>query len=318
MLGLDRTLSPDTPFQHDRLTAPRAVMHRHECYELLYLASGALSVWADGRTEKMTAGMFALFVPGVLHACESADDTVTADVWMWSRELLPDLTALLSDRFPYHSVFTLPDGDRDRFLAGLAQADASTQLRVGAPVRRKKADRTPTLLPADLLVLRGTLYTALADFFRAEPMVTRSKRTLLLEEITAYVEAGYRYPISMTVLADKLGYERHYLSRFFRTSVSLHFTTYVDSYRVEEAMDLLRRTGLPMATVARHCGFGSVRTFDRVFLKMTGQTPTAYRLAVSAAPGDASDPKNDAAPDGTAKANGENGKDSGSHSVGNA
>ena len=308
MLGLDRTLSPDTPFQHDRLTVPHAVMHRHACYELLYLESGELSLWADGRTEKMVPGTFALFVPGVLHACETTGDTATADVWMWQSELLPDLTALLSDRFPYHAVFTLPDGDKERFLAGLAQADASTQLRVGTPARRKKkADRTPTLLPADLLVLRGTLYTALADFFRAEHMMTRSKRILLLEEIVAYVEAGYRYPISMTVLADKLGYERHYLSRFFRASVSLHFTTYVDSYRVEEAMDLLRRTGLPMATVARHCGFGSVRTFDRVFLKMTGQTPTAYRLAVSAAPADASNPENQAVPAGAAETDGETG-----------
>lgn len=279
MLGLDRTLSPDTPFQHDRLTAPHAVMHRHACYELLYLERGELSLWTDGRREVMKAGTFALFVPGVLHACDPVDPASAADVWMWSPELIPDLTALLTDRFPYHAVFTLPDGDKERFLTGLAQADASTQLRVGTPTRRKKTDRAPTLLPADLLVLRGTLYTALADFFRAEPMVTRSKRTLLLEEIVAYVEEGYRHPISMTVLADKLGYERHYLSRFFRASVSLHFTTYVDCYRVEEAMDLLRRTGLPMATVARHCGFGSVRTFDRVFQKMTGQTPTAYRLS---------------------------------------
>lgn len=278
MLGLDRTLSADTPFLHFTVGGLKSVMHRHACYELVYARRGGFSLWAAGREETVPEGGFALLLPGVLHSYDAAEDGV-ADLWLWRPELLPDFGMLIADRQPLHAVFSLPEAEAAALLKGLAEAEAAPVLCAPEQPRKKAHRRAPATVPADLLALRGTLYTALAQFFRGMPMVQKSSKLLLLEEIVAYVEEGYKHPISMTLLADKIGYERHYLSRFFRASVRMHFTTYVDSYRIEEAMDLLRRTGLPMATVARHCGFGSVRTFDRVFLQLVGQTPSAFKEA---------------------------------------
>ena len=283
MLGLDRTLSPDTPFLHFSVRGLKSVMHRHTCYELVYAHRGSIPVWVAGREETLPEGSFALLLPGMLHSYDAAEDSV-ADLWLWRPELLPDLGMLIADRQPLHAVFSLPEADAVALLKGLTDAEAAPSLCVPERPRKKSHRRAPVTLPADLLALRGTLYSALAQYFRGMPMVQKSSQLLLLEEVVAYVEEGYKYPISMTLLADKIGYERHYLSRFFRASVHMHFTTYVDSYRIEEAMDLLRRTGLPMATVARHCGFGSVRTFDRVFLQLVGQTPSAFKEAAKKQP----------------------------------
>lgn len=52
---------------------------------------------------------------------------------------------------------------------------------------------------------------------------------------------------------------------------------YLNRLRVQKAMQMLRHSRLPIAEVARQTGFPDSAYFDRVFRKMTGTRPLAYR-----------------------------------------
>jgi transcriptional regulator GlxA family with amidase domain len=54
------------------------------------------------------------------------------------------------------------------------------------------------------------------------------------------------------------------------------FVRYLSIIRISQAADLLTTTDLKITDIAYQCGFSSIRTFNRVFLEVTGYTPTEY------------------------------------------
>ena len=47
--------------------------------------------------------------------------------------------------------------------------------------------------------------------------------------------------------------------------------------RINRACKLLGEDSLNITEIANECGFSTIRTFNRVFLKTVGMTPKAYR-----------------------------------------
>ena len=78
-------------------------------------------------------------------------------------------------------------------------------------------------------------------------------------------------------LADALSYEYHYLSRVFHESLHIRFRTLVNQYRCDRAKMLITSTDTTLSEIAMSCGFGSIRSFNRIFLEMTGVTPSELR-----------------------------------------
>jgi len=70
--------------------------------------------------------------------------------------------------------------------------------------------------------------------------------------------------------------ERH-LSRLFRAYVHETPAQYVRRVRTEAAAQLLVSTGLPLAAVARRCGFGSTESLRQAFLDRYAVPPSRYR-----------------------------------------
>jgi len=97
----------------------------------------------------------------------------------------------------------------------------------------------------------------------------------------AEIEKNYSDPqLNVSLVADRLGVSIAYLSRCFKKNGSANISDYLTNYRVERAKDLLSRTGqeeIPMSEVSVMCGFGSLRTFMRVFKACEGITPGQFR-----------------------------------------
>lgn len=71
--------------------------------------------------------------------------------------------------------------------------------------------------------------------------------------------------IPATKLAELLAYKKH------------TFATFVNSYRITYAIDLLSTTDLPIEDIAYRCGFNSRSTFYKQFIRITGNHPGNYR-----------------------------------------
>lgn len=87
------------------------------------------------------------------------------------------------------------------------------------------------------------------------------------------------YNITIEELAEATGISARYLSQVINQGLDKNFYDFINSYRVEEAKSLLsdRGKGLRINEVMYDSGFSSKSTFNAVFRKVTGQTPSEYR-----------------------------------------
>jgi AraC-like DNA-binding protein len=94
----------------------------------------------------------------------------------------------------------------------------------------------------------------------------------------------YRDPdLTLSRLADQLDTTPHKLSEVLNAELSQTFYDFVNGYRVEEVRRRLadtESTQLNVLTLAMDAGFSSKSTFNQVFKKLTGQTPSTYRKAL--------------------------------------
>ena len=89
--------------------------------------------------------------------------------------------------------------------------------------------------------------------------------------------------LTLADLAERLDTTPHKLSEVLNSELAQTFYDFVNSYRVREVQRRIaeeRSRNLTVLALAMDAGFASKSTFNSVFKKHTGQTPSAYRQAV--------------------------------------
>jgi len=85
--------------------------------------------------------------------------------------------------------------------------------------------------------------------------------------------------ISLSLFAHELDLEPHNLSRFLNIHLQTTFTRLINSYRVNAAKILLTsHLDDTILAIAFSSGFNSKASFNRIFKRSTGMTPSEYRL----------------------------------------
>jgi len=88
--------------------------------------------------------------------------------------------------------------------------------------------------------------------------------------------------LSLTQVAKEVNISPNHLSEKFKQVTGVNFVTYVARTRYEKARALLADLDLRVSEVAFAVGFQSLSQFNRVFKKLSGQSPTAYRAQARA------------------------------------
>ena len=96
-------------------------------------------------------------------------------------------------------------------------------------------------------------------------------------EITGYVNNHFADDINLTTISDKFFISTCYFSRTFKKIMGLSFTDYLNSVRVKEAQYLLRNKNMSITEISEKVGFKSATHFGRIFKKLTGISPLAYK-----------------------------------------
>ena len=86
--------------------------------------------------------------------------------------------------------------------------------------------------------------------------------------------------LNMTMLAEKTGLSNGYLSQIINQKEGKNFFDFINHYRVEEVKQKLNDAKFDhysILGIALEAGFKSKSTFNAVFKKFTGQTPSNFR-----------------------------------------
>jgi len=100
------------------------------------------------------------------------------------------------------------------------------------------------------------------------PMITRAKD---------YIERNQSEDISLAAVARAVNTSTFYFCKMFKKATGLTFTEYLGRVRVEKAKQLLLNPHVRVSEVAFEVGFQSLSQFNRVFKRITGQSPSDYR-----------------------------------------
>lgn len=230
--------------------------HFHGNYELIFVIEGEARLTLGGEDYPLQTGELLLISPYTVHGFDIRD----ARVWV--------------------GVFS------DEYIASFAAAHAQTQFS------RFRCDDSTTVLLKEQLFFEGQPdhYLCMALLYavcnacikNAAPLQIRSDAGLI-RRITDYVSQNLDNDLSLTDLADHLGYEYHYFSAVFHRCFGIHFKKFLNLYRVEKACALLHSKESDVTEICRACGFSGLRNFNRVFKEISGMTPTEYRKSGRAA-----------------------------------
>lgn len=109
---------------------------------------------------------------------------------------------------------------------------------------------------------------------KTEEIVSRIRK--ILKEEKLYQETQ----LTLQNLADKIGFPSYQISQAINEGINMNFYDLVNSYRVEEAKRLLldeKNKNFTILSVGFEAGFNSTTTFNAVFKKFTGFTPTEFK-----------------------------------------
>ena len=105
------------------------------------------------------------------------------------------------------------------------------------------------------------------------PAVTRAR---------AYIAAHVSEDLSLAQVSRAVGMSSFYFCKNFKKGTGLTFTEYLSRVRIETVKELLLNPYKRVSEAAYEAGFQSLSQFNRVFHRITGQSPSDYRNSLHA------------------------------------
>ena len=99
----------------------------------------------------------------------------------------------------------------------------------------------------------------------------------LVRAAREYIEAHCTEKFSLQAVSGALYVNGSYLLRTFRELTGMTLLEYHNIMRCEKAKELLTDSSLSISRAGELAGFVSSAHFSRIFKKITGDTPSAYR-----------------------------------------
>lgn len=123
------------------------------------------------------------------------------------------------------------------------------------------------------------------EFLPPERLKSSNK---LVQAMLDYIGKNYTEDISIQMLADLTCITPNYASQLFKEESGSTFSSYLTNLRIYCASKLLLHTDMQIFMIANQVGYKDYFYFAKVFKRVTGYTPTAYRSSFQ----ESSDPEN--------------------------
>jgi AraC family transcriptional regulator len=101
-----------------------------------------------------------------------------------------------------------------------------------------------------------------------------------LDRVIEYIEANLDREIALSALAETAGMSAHYFAELFKRSVHVSPHQYVLRRRIARARNLLNDPKITIFEAAVRSGFSDQSHFTKIFRRIVGVTPAAYRAAL--------------------------------------
>lgn len=238
--------------------------HLHYHLELAVFLEGEVRAFADTKEYTLHPGDIFLTFPNQVHRYESFTKE-SYYLFIVTPDILSELSRVFDGGVPTSAA--LPGAAKNPEILQLAEKLAGIDSTVPF---------AETLRRGYLL----TLFSKLLPLFTLTSANTGDTHTL--KGIVTYCTKNYTKDLSLSELEKELHISRYYISHLFSDKLKIGFNSYINSLRISYACRYLRHSDKSVTEISELVGFGTLRTFNRAFLRQTGKTPSEYRRSGSA------------------------------------
>ncbi|HZG56462.1 response regulator transcription factor [Paenibacillus sp.] len=192
-----------------------------------------------------------------------------------ARQSFEKLGELLDAAYPGGLDRAMREKVQGDFLQVLEEFTAERPGELPAPPRRDVPDAAGG--DAGGAAALRAIAEAYAEAIEGIERFRRSKTRLILDEVTAYIDAQYADPITLETIARRFYVSKEHLSRTFKLATGETVTDAIVARRIGKAKELLLRPGVSIKDVASMVGYPDLPYFHRIFKKETGITPGEFR-----------------------------------------
>jgi|GEM_PF-1049822 len=254
--------------------------HWHDEIEIIYLAAGKAAFTLDEATYVLRAGDCIFVNGGQIHTGFGETDYVEYYSVVFSTYLLTnpfDACRVYFDGITTNTYCIMPHLKQDNPV----HSKVIGQLRAVIEELENKG-------MAYELAVKSRLFSFFSIIFReklftenkgSQKILIHSPRYDLLKKILGYIYSNYNKKINLKDISDYVDITPQYLCVFFKEMTRTRLTDYINRYRIDAAVNLLKASRLSITEIALECGFETSSYFNRVFKKQLGCTPSCYRAS---------------------------------------
>lgn len=224
--------------------------HWHIESELIFAEKGSAEVMTENTVYALSEGGCVFIRSGAVHYIKAETDSVVSVMKIGS-ELISSavgtqtpVSPLLEHHYPAAEIF---EKIRQEISAGEKYYE---------------------------VICAGLVTAMIAEIFRNEKTeaMKSSSESIAYKELLRLI--GERYAdMTFDEAAEFMCFSKPYFSKYFRRMSGMTFSEYLNIVRVSEAVKLLSDGNLSAGETALAAGFGTIRSFNRIFKRYTGFTP---------------------------------------------
>lgn len=232
--------------------------HFHESFEILFIIGGRRHVFTGNNTLSLNKGDLLFIPPDILHKSLG-----------------------LSGESEIYSLY-LPDNGEFRKLPR-ESLFISSRTKTAERIRillDSMADEFKSKTPGYELMISARSSEIAGCIMRSREIRTETPGTKIMA-VTDFIGGHSHEDLSLGRLSEHFFLSESYLSRAFHRETGFTLVEYINHTRVLKARSLLKGTDKKISRIGQLCGFGSITHFGRIFKKLTGMSPRAYRTLPS-------------------------------------
>ncbi|MBR5287433.1 MAG: helix-turn-helix domain-containing protein [Clostridia bacterium] len=257
------------PYAHDE-------SHSHNCMEIGLCVAGNGMILREGlESQPFQAGTVIIIPEGALHSQKSEGLPMTR----W-RYIAVDQERLIRDAMPNcrDSLMQLLRGNRQGVCLDneSARSDIAWLIERMFDIKCRTAEEYTAELEAILLlILMRVLRRIETDGLSSE---RENAPYNPVQPALLYISEQYHTEIKIAQLARSCAMSESHFRKVFVAAMGETPVEYLNRYRIDRAVRMIRtNAGDSISRIAETCGFASIATFNRNFLKYTGKNPSEMK-----------------------------------------
>lgn len=256
--------------------------HRHDFLEFSYVLSGTGSESIDGVLHPMMPGTFTFVLPYQFHELHSEPHSPLILVnCMFGIDFLVEIGLesgmhRLLDETDLASPFVRFTGEEEVRMRALLE---EMMREYNSDRRWRSAMMKARLVEALILFDRQRKDVPANEYLPADSDAdsAKAKGERHIWEVLHYLHTHYREPLTLSSLAERFRISDSRFSEWFKQATGQTYLHYLHDVRLRHGCALLAASKLSITEIALEIGYGSYKTFNRIFKEKKGMTPKEYR-----------------------------------------